>query len=193
MSEWLVAHGLPYRDSTEKAYSTDANIWGATHEAKTLEHLDVSLETVQPIMGVRFWDPQVEIAPEVEHARETRTEHEIFEALGRIGELTRDLRLPALEIAQHRSVEIRPVDRCHIGPQSAERRFPADIELAEIEQPGAGRPDPVLEGGGSPQRSIAGDDTVLVIGRTGSDGGADGAMLARRLLDLASHAARSDN
>ena len=40
MSEWLVAHGLPYRDSTEKAYSTDANIWGATHEAKTLEHLD---------------------------------------------------------------------------------------------------------------------------------------------------------
>ena len=41
--------------------------------------------------------------------------------------------------------------------------------------------------------TIAGDDTVLVIGRTGSDGGADGAMLARRLLDLASHAARSDN
>ncbi|WP_183094413.1 argininosuccinate synthase [Nocardioides stalactiti] len=64
MSEWLVAHGLPYRDSTEKAYSTDANIWGATHEAKTLEHLDVSLETVEPIMGVKFWDPSVEIATE---------------------------------------------------------------------------------------------------------------------------------
>lgn len=64
MSEWLVAHQLPYRDSTEKAYSTDANIWGATHEAKTLEHLDTSLETVQPIMGVRFWDPEVEIATE---------------------------------------------------------------------------------------------------------------------------------
>jgi argininosuccinate synthase len=64
MSEWLVAHGLPYRDSTEKAYSTDANIWGATHEAKTLEHLDVSLETVEPIMGVRFWDPGVEIVTE---------------------------------------------------------------------------------------------------------------------------------
>jgi argininosuccinate synthase len=64
MSEWLVAHGLPYRDSTEKAYSTDANIWGATHEAKTLEHLDVSLETVDPIMGVRFWDPAVAIATE---------------------------------------------------------------------------------------------------------------------------------
>lgn len=64
MSEWLVAHGLPYRDSTEKAYSTDANIWGATHEAKTLEHLDTGVETVDPIMGVRFWDPSVEIATE---------------------------------------------------------------------------------------------------------------------------------
>ncbi|WP_309069179.1 argininosuccinate synthase [Microbacterium sp.] len=64
MSEWLVAHGFPYRDSAEKAYSTDANIWGATHEAKTLEELNVSLETVEPIMGVRFWDPAVEIAPE---------------------------------------------------------------------------------------------------------------------------------
>ena len=64
MSEWLVEHGFPYRDSAEKAYSTDANIWGATHEAKTLEHLDVSLETVEPIMGVRFWDPAVEIATE---------------------------------------------------------------------------------------------------------------------------------
>ncbi|WOF23144.1 argininosuccinate synthase [Microbacterium betulae] len=64
MSEWLVAHGYPYRDSAEKAYSTDANIWGATHEAKTLEELDVSLETVEPIMGVRFWDPAVEIETE---------------------------------------------------------------------------------------------------------------------------------
>jgi argininosuccinate synthase len=64
MSQWLVEHELPYRASQEKAYSTDANIWGATHEAKTLEHLDVSLETVEPIMGVKFWDPQVEIAPE---------------------------------------------------------------------------------------------------------------------------------
>jgi argininosuccinate synthase len=64
MSEWLVAHGFPYRDSAEKAYSTDANIWGATHEAKTLEHLNVSLEIVEPIMGVRFWDPSVEIETE---------------------------------------------------------------------------------------------------------------------------------
>lgn len=64
MSQWLVEHGLPYRDSAEKAYSTDANIWGATHEAKTLEHLDVSLETVEPIMGVKFWDPSVAIEAE---------------------------------------------------------------------------------------------------------------------------------
>jgi argininosuccinate synthase len=64
MSQWLTEHGLPYRSVEEKAYSTDANIWGATHEAKTLEHLDVSLETVEPIMGVKFWDPSVEIAPE---------------------------------------------------------------------------------------------------------------------------------
>jgi argininosuccinate synthase len=64
MSEWLLAHDLPYRDSTEKAYSTDANIWGATHEAKTLELLDNGIETVQPIMGVRFWDPAVEIDAE---------------------------------------------------------------------------------------------------------------------------------
>ena len=64
MSQWLARHDLPYRDSEEKAYSTDANIWGATHEAKTLEHLDVSLETVEPIMGVKFWDPSVEIPTE---------------------------------------------------------------------------------------------------------------------------------
>src|SRR6187200_2133681 len=64
MSAWLVEHGFPYRDSAEKAYSTDANIWGATHEAKTLEHLDVSLETVEPIMGVRFWDQEVAIETE---------------------------------------------------------------------------------------------------------------------------------
>jgi argininosuccinate synthase len=64
MSQWLTERELPYRDSQEKAYSTDANIWGATHEAKTLEHLDVSLEIVEPIMGVKFWDPSVEIPTE---------------------------------------------------------------------------------------------------------------------------------
>lgn len=64
MSEWLTAHDLPYRDSVEKAYSTDANIWGATHEAKTLESLDVSMESVEPIIGVKFWDPSVHIDTE---------------------------------------------------------------------------------------------------------------------------------
>jgi len=64
MSQWLNDHDLPYRDSTEKAYSTDANIWGATHEAKTLEHLDVSLETVEPIMGVKFWDAALTVDAE---------------------------------------------------------------------------------------------------------------------------------
>ena len=64
MSQWLTERDLPYRDSQEKAYSTDANIWGATHEAKSLEHLDVSLEAVEPIMGVRFWDPEVQIETE---------------------------------------------------------------------------------------------------------------------------------
>jgi argininosuccinate synthase len=64
MSEWLVSNNLPYRDSTEKAYSTDANILGATHEAKTLENLDASMEIVEPIMGVRFWDDSVKIASE---------------------------------------------------------------------------------------------------------------------------------
>jgi len=64
MSEWLVANKLPYRDSIEKAYSTDANILGATHEAKDLESLDASIEIVTPIMGVKFWDPSVSIASE---------------------------------------------------------------------------------------------------------------------------------
>ena len=64
MSEWLVARELPYRDSVEKAYSTDANIWGATHEAKQLEYLDASIELVEPIMGVAYWDPAVHIDSE---------------------------------------------------------------------------------------------------------------------------------
>ena len=64
MSKWLADHKLPYRDSTEKAYSTDANILGATHEAKSLEELDSSIEIVEPIMGVKFWDPSVKIDTE---------------------------------------------------------------------------------------------------------------------------------
>jgi argininosuccinate synthase len=64
MSEFLTSKGLPYRDPVEKAYSTDANIWGATHEAKALEELDTGMEIVRPIMGVAHWDPAVEIEPE---------------------------------------------------------------------------------------------------------------------------------
>ena len=64
MSQWLTEHKLPYRDSVEKAYSTDANILGATHEAKSLEDLDSNIEIVQPIMGVKFWDPLVKIETE---------------------------------------------------------------------------------------------------------------------------------
>jgi argininosuccinate synthase len=64
MSKWLADHKLPYRDSTEKAYSTDANILGATHEAKSLEELDSNIEIVEPIMGVKFWDPTVKIDTE---------------------------------------------------------------------------------------------------------------------------------
>ena len=64
MSEWLQARDLPYRASTEKAYSTDANMLGATHEAKSLEQLDTSYEIVEPIMGVKFWDSNVKIDSE---------------------------------------------------------------------------------------------------------------------------------
>ncbi|MFP5415704.1 MAG: argininosuccinate synthase [Actinomycetes bacterium] len=64
MSQWLAARHLPYRDSREKAYSTDANIWGATHEAKKLEYLGTGMEIVEPIMGVPHWREDVEIAAE---------------------------------------------------------------------------------------------------------------------------------
>ena len=64
MSEWLQARDLPYRASSEKAYSTDANMLGATHEAKSLELLDTSYEIVEPIMGVKFWDESVKIDSE---------------------------------------------------------------------------------------------------------------------------------
>lgn len=64
MSAWLIAHGYDYKVSAEKAYSTDSNIWGATHEAKELEFLKNGLRIVDPIMTVKFWDPSVEIAPE---------------------------------------------------------------------------------------------------------------------------------
>jgi len=65
MSEWLAERGLPHGTSTEKAYSTDANMLGSTHEAKDLELLGTSMKIVQPIMGVAHWDPAVAIEPEV--------------------------------------------------------------------------------------------------------------------------------
>ena len=64
MSAWLTQRDLPYRDSQEKAYSTDANIWGATHEAKKLEYLGTGMDIVDPIMGVAHWREDVEIAAE---------------------------------------------------------------------------------------------------------------------------------
>ena len=64
MSAFLTARKLPYRDSAEKAYSTDANLWGATHEAKQLEELNTSMHIVKPIMGVAHYDPSVAITTE---------------------------------------------------------------------------------------------------------------------------------
>jgi argininosuccinate synthase len=64
MSEYMQGHGLTYKMSVEKAYSTDSNIWGATHEAKDLEHLDKNVRIVEPIMGVASWREDVAIKPE---------------------------------------------------------------------------------------------------------------------------------
>ncbi|MBI2388698.1 MAG: argininosuccinate synthase [Deltaproteobacteria bacterium] len=64
MSEYLLSVGLPYTMSTEKAYSTDANVLGATHEAKDLEHLDKNIFIVDPIMGVAFWKDDVKVERE---------------------------------------------------------------------------------------------------------------------------------
>ena len=64
MSEFLIANGFDYKMSVEKAYSTDSNMLGATHEAKDLEHLSASLHIVKPIMGVAFWRDDVEVKGE---------------------------------------------------------------------------------------------------------------------------------
>ena len=64
MSEYMDRSGLAYRMSAEKAYSTDSNLLGATHEAKDLEHLDKGIKIVDPIMGVPFWREDVRIKPE---------------------------------------------------------------------------------------------------------------------------------
>ncbi|MDO9806254.1 argininosuccinate synthase [Glaesserella parasuis] len=65
MSQFLITNGFDYKMSVEKAYSTDSNMLGATHEAKDLELLSTGIKIVKPIMGVAFWDETVEIKPEV--------------------------------------------------------------------------------------------------------------------------------
>jgi argininosuccinate synthase len=64
MSEFMVKSGFEYKMSTEKAYSTDSNLLGATHEAKDLEFLNSSVKIVQPIMGVAFWRDDVDVKRE---------------------------------------------------------------------------------------------------------------------------------
>ena len=64
MSEYMQRAGFAYRMSSEKAYSTDSNILGATHEAKDLERLDSGIMIVEPIMGVAFWKETVAVKPE---------------------------------------------------------------------------------------------------------------------------------
>ena len=64
MSEYMEKHGFAYKMSKEKAYSTDSNMLGATHEAKDLEQLNTGITIVDPIMGVAFWKDDVKIAPE---------------------------------------------------------------------------------------------------------------------------------
>ena len=65
MSKFLIENGFDYKMSVEKAYSTDSNMLGATHEAKDLEELSTGIKIVKPIMGVAFWDENVEVKPEV--------------------------------------------------------------------------------------------------------------------------------
>jgi len=69
MSEYLVAHGFDYKMSVEKAYSTDSNMLGATHEAKDLEYLNAGLTIVNPIMGVAFWREDVAVKAETVSVR----------------------------------------------------------------------------------------------------------------------------
>ena len=64
MSEYLTRAGFGYKMSVEKAYSTDSNLLGATHEAKDLEFLDKGIRIVEPIMGVAFWRDDVAVKPE---------------------------------------------------------------------------------------------------------------------------------
>ena len=69
MSEFLIANGFDYKMSVEKAYSTDSNMLGATHEAKDLEFLNAGMHIVKPIMGVAFWRPEVDVKAETVSVR----------------------------------------------------------------------------------------------------------------------------
>ena len=69
MSAFMNAAGFGYKMSAEKAYSTDSNMLGATHEAKDLEHLNSGMNIVQPIMGVAFWRDDVAVARETVSVR----------------------------------------------------------------------------------------------------------------------------
>jgi argininosuccinate synthase len=97
MSEYLIRRGKPYRMGVEKAYSTDSNLLGATHEAKELEYLDKGMRIVEPIMGVAAWDGKVAVSPEevsvtfeqgqpvALNGKRFATLHELFLEANRIG------------------------------------------------------------------------------------------------------------
>ena len=69
MSQYMAANGFEYKMSEERAYSTDSNLLGATHEAKDLEFLSQGMHIVKPIMGVPFWREDVPVKPEVVSVR----------------------------------------------------------------------------------------------------------------------------
>jgi argininosuccinate synthase len=86
MAQYLAKIGKPYKTGVEKAYSTDANLLGATHEAKDLERLDTSMRIVEPIMGVAHWKPDVAIASQevtigFEQGRPTTIDGKRFDSL----------------------------------------------------------------------------------------------------------------
>lgn len=97
MSEYLIANGFDYKMSVEKAYSTDSNMLGATHEAKDLEFLNAGMHIVNPIMGVAFWKDEVEVqretvsvrfeegVPVAINGRTFASAVELFEEANRIG------------------------------------------------------------------------------------------------------------
>ncbi len=86
MAQYLAKIGKPYKTGVEKAYSTDANLLGATHEAKDLERLDTGMRIVAPIMGVAHWRPDIqvqaeEVRVELEQGRPTAINGQRFDSL----------------------------------------------------------------------------------------------------------------